>query len=223
MKKKLTILYIDDNSTIRKKAVEYLSRRYQSVLEAKDGQEAWDIYKDMHPDIIFTDIKMPNLNGLELINLIRKENKTIPIIIISAFIETTYLLSAVELQLIKYMVKPVTSEKMKEALTLAEEALQEHKKENIFRLCEHTTYDIFNKKVIINNEEIKLSHNEMTLLELLIENNHRVVHYEEIERAIWSYEGMSMDALRYLVRALRKKLQGDFIENISGVGYRITH
>jgi DNA-binding response OmpR family regulator len=223
MKKKLTILYIDDNSTIRKKAVEYLSRRYQSVLEAKDGQEAWDIYKDMHPDIIFTDIKMPNLNGLELINLIRKENKTIPIIIISAFIETTYLLSAVELQLIKYMVKPVTSEKMKEALTLAEEALQEHKKENIFRLCEHTTYDIFNKKVIINNEEIKLSHNEMTLLELLIENNHRVVHYEEIERAIWSYEGMSMDALRYLVRALRKKLQGNFVENISGVGYRITH
>jgi DNA-binding response OmpR family regulator len=214
MKKKLTILYIDDNSTIRKKAVEYLSRRYQSVLEAKDGQEAWAIYKDMHPDIIFTDIKMPNLNGLELINLIRKENKTIPIIIISAFIETTYLLSAVELQLIKYMVKPVTSEKMKEALTLAEEALQEHKKENIFRLCEHTTYDIFNKKVIINNEEIKLSHNEMTLLELLIENNHRVVHYEEIERAIWSYEGMSMDALRYLVRALRKKLQGNFVENI---------
>jgi DNA-binding response OmpR family regulator len=223
MKKKLTILYIDDNSTIRKKAVEYLSRRYQSVLEAKDGQEAWAIYKDMHPDIIFTDIQMPNLNGLEFVKLIRKENKTTPIIIISAFIETTYLLSAVELQLIKYMVKPVTSEKMKEALTLAEEALQEHKKENIFRLCEHTTYDIFNKKVIINNEEIKLSHNEMTLLELLIENNHRVVHYEEIERAIWSYEGMSMDALRYLVRALRKKLQGNFVENISGVGYRITH
>jgi DNA-binding response OmpR family regulator len=223
MKKKLTILYIDDNSTIRKKAVEYLSRRYQSVLEAKDGQEAWAIYKDMHPDIIFTDIQMPNLNGLEFVKLIRKENKTTPIIIISAFIETTYLLSAVELQLIKYMVKPVTSEKMKEALTLAEEALQEHKKESIFKLCERTTYDIFNKKVIINNEEIKLSHNEMTLLELLIENSHRVVHYEEIERAIWSYEGMSMDALRYLVRALRKKLQGNFVENISGVGYRITH
>ena len=223
MKKNLTILFIEDISFIRKKAVEYLSRKYKTVLSAKDGVEGWEIYKKSKPDIIITDIEMPKINGLELIKKIRKDNKTIPIIISSSYTKTDYFLQAVELRLIKYIVKPVTSEKMKEALALAEASLLEQNKESIYRLSTTTTYDIFNKRVVIDGTEVNLSHNETLLLELLIENSHRVVHYEEIESAIWSYEGMSMDALRYLVRAVRKKLKGDFIENISGVGYRVAH
>ncbi len=67
---------------------------------------------------------------------------------------------------------------------------------------------------------IKLTKNELSLLDLLAKNHQRAVTYQEIENLIWSGDGMSIDALRSLVRSLRKKLQGDFIENVSGIGYR---
>ena len=221
MKKNLTLLYVEDEHLIRKQAVEYLSRIYETVLEASNGEEALAIYKKHQPHIIISDIKMPKMNGLEMAKAIRQEDKKIPIIITTAYTQNEYLLIAVELQLIKYMVKPITSKKLEEALVLAHEYIEEKKKESVVSLSHTTYYDILNKTLIIENIIIKLTHNEMLLLDLLTKNHQRVITYEEIESEIWAYEGMSMDSLRSLVRSLRKKLQGDFVENISGVGYRV--
>ena len=68
---------------------------------------------------------------------------------------------------------------------------------------------------------MKLTKNELLFLDLLAFNTSRVVTYEEIESQVWPYEGMSSDAIRSLVRALRKKLPDDALENISGVGYKL--
>jgi len=213
----LSILYVEDEAMIRQNAVEYLSRHFKKVLEAEDGFEAIKVYHDNKPDIIISDIKMPRMNGLEMARKIRQEDKTTPIIIATAHTETDYLLKAVELQLIKYIVKPITSAKLAVALSLAHEHLSQS---NIMRITKGTLYDTLNKVLIIDKRIIKLTKNELLLLDLLIKNHQRTVTYQEIENLIWTDKGMSIDALRSLVRGLRKKLQGDFIENVSGFGYR---
>ncbi len=210
----LSILYVEDEDLIRQNAVEYLDRLCAKVLEARDGYEALQIYTDQKPDIIITDIKMPRLNGLELAKKIRRLDKTTPVIIATAHTETTYLLQAVELQLIKYIVKPVTAAKLKEALTMA---MDSH---SVLMIDPNTRYDTFNKSLLIGDEHIKLTKNENLLLDLLVKNHQRAVTYKEIENLIWLDSGMSIDALRSLVCAVRKKMQGNFIENISGIGYR---
>ena len=220
MKKNLTILYVEDESLVRQQAVEYLSRRYTKILEAKNGLEALEIYRTHKPDIIISDIKMPKMNGLEMARVIRQEKSKIPIIIATAFTQTDFLLDALALQLIKYIVKPITAKDLEEALSLAQEHL-EKKETNIIEITPHTIYDTLNRRVFIDKESIKLTHNELLLLDLLAKHHQRVVVYEEIEALIWAYEGMSMDALRSLVRPLRKKLQGNYIENVSGIGYRL--
>ncbi len=219
--KNLTILYVEDEEMIRQNAVEYLSRICDNVLEAKDGLEALEVYRKNRPNIIISDIKMPKMNGLNMAKEIRKEDKETPVIIATAHTETNYLLQAVELQLIKYIVKPITSAKLQKALSLSLDYLNE-KESNVVNINEVTLYDILNKSLFINNNIVKLTKNEQLLLHLLATNRQRVVNYEEIENTIWAYEGMSMDALRSLVRVLRKKLEGDFVENISGIGYRLT-
>lgn len=221
MKKNITILYIEDEELIRKQAVEYLSLIYSTVLEAKDGEEALKIYHDTKPDIIISDIEMPIMNGLEMAKAIRKLDKKIPIIITTAHTQSEYLLEALQLQLIKYIVKPVTTEKLKSALTIAYEYIEEEKIESIIKFSKTKFYDSLNKTLIIDNSVVKLSYNSILLIDLLIQNYQRVVTYEEIESTIWAYEGMSKDALRTLVRTLRIKLEGDFIENVSGYGYKI--
>jgi len=218
--KNLTLLYVEDEPLIRQNAVEYLSRICNNVLEAKDGIEALDIYRERQPDIIISDIKMPKVNGLEMAEVIRRTDKNTPIIIATAHTETHYLLKAVELQLIKYIVKPITSLKLTEALNMAYHCLEESQN-NILTIDKNRLYDKLNKTLIIDEEIVKLTKNEQYLLELFAKHHQRAITYQEIESYIWSNEGMSMDALRSLVRALRKKLGGNYIDNVSGIGYRI--
>jgi len=219
--KPLTILYVEDEPLIRENAVEYLSRYCKKVLQAKDGEDAYNIYQVHSPDLIISDIKMPKLNGLDFSAKVREVDKATPIILATAHTETKYLLRAVELQLIKYIVKPITSENLQEALAMACDAL-ETDYTHIIKIDETTEYDTLNQTLIQNNAPVKLTHNELLFFDFLIKNRQRAITYAEIESLIWAYEGMSMDALRSLVRGLRKKLAGECIENVSGVGYRLS-
>jgi YesN/AraC family two-component response regulator len=149
--KNLTILYVEDEEMIRQNAVEYLSRICGNVLEAENGIEALEVYKKHQPDIIISDIKMPKMNGLELAERIRKEDKETPIIIATAHTQTDYLLKAVELQLVKYIVKPINSTKLKEALQMALNS-SENPVETLVILDEKRQYDTLNKSLFIKNK-----------------------------------------------------------------------
>ena len=214
----LTLLYVEDDEIIRQNAVEYLSNYFKEVFQAKDGLEGFEIYKQKKPDIIMSDIEMPRLNGLDMAKKIRKTDNSTPIILATAFTDTNYMLQAVELQLIKYIVKPINSKKLKEALTTLGEHLHLN---SILTLDDEKYYDSLNKCFIINKIMVKLTNKELKLFDLLAKNHHRVVNYEEIENHIYYDSYLSMDALRSLVRTLRIKLQGEYIENISGFGYRL--
>ncbi|HHD79930.1 MAG TPA: response regulator transcription factor [Epsilonproteobacteria bacterium] len=215
----LTLLYVEDDDIIRQNAVEYLSESFKEVFQAIDGQEALELYEMHKPDIIMSDIEMPRLSGLEMAKKIRKQDKTIPIIITTAFTDTEYMLQAIELQLIKYIVKPINTKKLSNALNLLMEHLNMN---NIVTVDKKKYYDTLNKCFMVNNNIVTLTKKELQLLDLLAKNHHRVVTYEEIESHIWYDDYMSMDALRALVRTLRKKLQGEYIDNVSGFGYRLN-
>ncbi len=205
---------------VRKSAVEYLSRVCKEVLEAKDGKEAIGIWREYKPDIIITDISMPRLNGIDMASYIRAQDKDVQIIIATAHSNTDYLLQAVELQLVKYIIKPITKEKLIGALEKSMELMDDKSKFNL-ALSPTCLYNAYERVIYENNKEIKLTKNETLFLDLLAHHHTRVVKYEEIESAIWAYEGMSQDAIRSLVRGIRKKVPENCIENVSGSGYKL--
>jgi len=220
MLKNFTILYVEDDEVVRKNALEYLRRIAKEVIQAKDGKEAIGLWKKHTPDIIITDINMPHLNGLDMASYIRAHDKNVQIIIATAHSDTEYLLRAVELQLVKYIVKPITKEKLNQALTQSIELIEDKSKFNL-HLSQECMYNAYEKVIYQNHHEIKLTKNELLFLDLLAHHHPRVVVYDEIESAIWAYEGMSQDAIRSLVRGIRKKVPKDSIENISGIGYKL--
>ena len=215
-----TLLYVEDEDSVRKSAVEYLSRITAKVIEAKNGKEAIALWKKYKPDIIITDINMPRLNGLDMASYIRSHDKDVQIIVATAHSDTEYLLQAVELQLVKYIIKPITKEKLINALEMSIKLISDKSKFNL-KLSKTSSYNAYEKVIINNNKEIKLTKNELLFLDLLAHHYTRVVTYEEIEDAIWAYEGMSQDAIRSLVRGIRKKVPEETIENVSGIGYRL--
>ena len=216
--KNLKILYIDDEDFIRENAVEYLSFYCDNVYEANDGITGLEAYKEYKPDIIITDIKMPKLNGIEMVKIIRENDKKTKIILATAFLETSYLLEAVELGLVKYLVKPITAHKLLPVLRTCTEEVGD---KSIFEIENGFVFDIFNKTLFFEKEQISLTKKELLFLELLVKNHKRAVKYDELNNYIWEGE-MSEDAMRSVVKELRKKISKQAIKNISGIGYQVN-
>ncbi len=164
---------------------------------------------------------MPKLNGLEFVKEIRKTDKKTQIILVTAFCTKEYLLEAIELGLVKYLVKPVEENSLKEALNLCLEAICEDNS-NLIEISKDIIFDSFNKNLKIDDELIKLRAKEILFLELLIKNKNRVVSYEEIESYVWHDSVMTKDALKTLVKNIKSKLPKDIIENLASVGYKIA-
>ncbi|PLX66652.1 MAG: response regulator [Denitrovibrio sp.] len=81
----LTVLYVEDDEITREMACRMLSKFFKTVLPASNGREGMDIFHVNLPDIIITDLSMPEMSGFEMIELIRKENKDIPIVVTTAY------------------------------------------------------------------------------------------------------------------------------------------
>jgi len=212
-----TVLYAEDDEGVRKNVSEMLSLLFKEVYVAKDGMEAYDIFAESFPDIIITDVQMPFLSGIELAKKIRKEDKEIPIMMISAHTEVDYMLDAIELSLIRYIVKPITQTKLFEAL---EKFLETKNSIGLVELVEDWVYDSDNKMILHIDIEYELSKKESKLLELLL-NRKSVLTYEEIESELWRDEYMSLNALRLMMKNFRKKLPPGYLKNIQSIGYKL--
>jgi len=211
------VLYAEDDAGVRKNVAEMLQLIFKEVYVAADGKEAYKLFEDYLPDIVITDIQMPYLSGIDLAKKIRKRDENTQILIISAHTEIDYMLEAVELSLIRYIVKPITETKLFEAL---ERFLEIQKSSGIIDLAYEWVYDSANKIIKNNSIEYELTKKESSLLELLLSKK-SVLTYEEIEMELWPDEYMSLNALRLLMKNFRKKLPKDYLKNIQGVGYKL--
>ena len=218
--KNIKVLYVEDDEVARENGIEYLENFFGQIYEASDAIIALQLYEKYQPDIIITDIQMPKLNGLEFVKRIRQKDKKIQIIIITAFCDKDYLLSAIELGLVKYLVKPVREKEFEEALFLCVDSL-ENNQSNIIQLDSNTSFDIFNKNLVVNSEIVKLRTKELAFLELLLKNKNRYVSYSQIENFVWDDGVMTKDALKTLVKNLKTKIPKNLIMNLTNSGYKI--
>jgi len=119
----IVLLYVEDDRDIAEEIEAFLSRVVSKVVYAQDGEEAYSLYKKEKIDMLLTDIQMPKMNGLELISKIRKQDRSIPILITTAYNDTAFLLESINLGVDGYLLKPLDLEIMKEKIVKAAEPL----------------------------------------------------------------------------------------------------
>lgn len=113
MKKlKITVLYAEDDPVIREKFTKILQKKFETLLVAENGKEGYELYQALKPDLILSDIKMPKMNGLEMIEKIKKTDKSAKAIIMSAFSEPEYFLKAIDIGVQSYLIKPVKTKRL---------------------------------------------------------------------------------------------------------------
>jgi YesN/AraC family two-component response regulator len=106
----LTILYVEDNQETQRLVARLLTTMVKEVYLASDGQEGLEVYKDKTPDIVLTDINMPNMNGLEMSSEIRNLNQAQTIAVFTAFNDPDYMQEASRLGIGTYLLKPFERE-----------------------------------------------------------------------------------------------------------------
>lgn len=107
--KKLTVLYVEDDADTREQFSEFLYRPVGTLITAANGAEGLEKFVTHQPDIIVTDILMPHMDGLTMSYEIRSLAPNVPIIVITAFEQTDYLMRAINIGIDKYVTKPVNS------------------------------------------------------------------------------------------------------------------
>ena len=114
--KQITVLYAEDEKEAREGFAKTLERYTKEQYIASDGEDAIRLYRQYHPDIVITDINMPNKNGIELAKEILEINPEQIIMFITAHTESKYTLRALEMQVEAYLIKPINKNKFKEKL-----------------------------------------------------------------------------------------------------------
>lgn len=107
---KFTILYVEDEETTQELIKEILESSCKEVFVASDGKEGLALYKEKNPDIVLSDIAMPNMNGLEMSEAIKRLNPSQPIALFTAFSESSFLKKAAEIGIATYILKPLDEE-----------------------------------------------------------------------------------------------------------------
>lgn len=214
-----SILFIEDDTITRTHISDILQMLFGKVILASDGAEAYKLYMERSPDIILTDIKMPNMDGLILIKNIRKNDYDTPIILLTGFVEQELMVQATNLSIDGYLSKPIELEKL--AYTLCK-ALQRTQQElRLIQLGKELFYNFSTKELYCNGNIVELGSKEQTLLQLMINNRHRTVAKEEIGRMLWPRDPICDSAIKNIIRRVRKKLGADIIISVRAIGYRL--
>ena len=116
--KTLTVLVVEDDPCAREEMAFFLRRRVGTLVTAEDGLQGLEAFRQHQPAIVVTDIQMPHLDGLSMIEAIRLEWPSTPVIVSTAFDLTSYLLRAIELGVDRFVLKPIQAEPLERALTV---------------------------------------------------------------------------------------------------------
>ena len=219
------ILVVDDEPQITRVLRTSLSSQGYDIRVANDGETALEIMKDWTPDLVVTDLSMPNMDGLELCRRLRVASQ-VPIIVLSVRGEERTKVQALDAGADDYVTKPFGIE---ELLARVRAALRRVPAENgQASLIEAGDFriDLAAHKVVVRGREVHLTPKEFDLLVYLARHAGRVVTHRALLGAIWG--GQSTEQVEYVrvfVGQLRKKLEPEasspqYIITEPWVGYR---
>ena len=235
--KDISILFVEDDKGISKKMELLLYEIFSKIEVAFDGNEALEKYYNFYkanneyPDLIITDIRMPNMDGIELIKHIYKENPNQKIIVLSAHNESEYLMELVNLGIYRFILKPMDYDNFFEIIfKISKEIYMEKykvsdKKEIFLKLNDSLIWNKELKQLYLDDKLLKLTKKEFLLVELLVKIPEKIFVNEEIISYIWKDEFDSnpdISNLKNLISRLRSKIPALKIENIYGFGYKIV-
>ena len=203
------------------------------MVLAKDGAEGILLIKENYEkndnfDLVLTDLNMPNLSGIQMIDEILKLIPNQRFIIVSAHKNEEDLLKLINLRVCGYFVKPLNIDNMMEMLQKAKEEVlkdkqpKEVKNKALISLNNSYTFDLSANKLYCKNIIVKLSKKESEILDVLIQNLGEIISVDKFKEIVWDDITINDSSFRTVMKRLKDKIKDDdFIISHKGYGYII--
>ena len=220
----LTILVIDDEPPIRKLLRMGLSTQGYLILDASNGKTALEQLAKK-PDLVILDLGLPDIQGLELLRLIRARMESVPVVVLSSRGDEAGKVAALDLGADDYITKPFGMDELLARIRAAlRHQLQVQGERPVFRSGE-LSVDLVRRLVKVGERDVKLSPKEYDLLRVLVQHAGKVLTHKFLLRELWD-ELTDAQYLRVYVRQLRQKIEGDaerphYVLTETGIGYRL--
>ncbi|QOP46571.1 response regulator transcription factor [Sulfurimonas paralvinellae] len=213
----MKILLLEDDTALANILVDFLEDEYE-VVQTYSMKKALQLAEDDKFDLYIFDINVPDGDGISLLRELRDFSDETPAIFITAFHDVKYLKSAFESGANDFIKKPFDLEELAQRI----ENIKRHfGLESLIELDDGIVFDTKTHMLKIADETVKLTHKESECLHYFYKNRHRVVSSDELLQNFWEYEDMpSDDAIRTIVKNLRKHIGKEHIVNIRGEGYK---
>lgn len=220
----IKVLVIDDEPPIRKLLRMGLTTQGYETLEAPNGKVALELLAQ-NPALIILDLGLPDIQGHELLRMIRGRNDSVPIVVLSSRGDETGKVQALDLGADDYVTKPFGMEELLARLRAAlRHQLQAHGERPVFHSGD-LSVDLVRRIVKVADKEVKLSPKEYELLRVLVQHAGKVLTHRFLLKELWD-EMTDAQYLRVYVRQLRQKIEADperpqFVLTETGIGYRL--
>ncbi|MBS4003879.1 MAG: response regulator transcription factor [Afipia sp.] len=220
----LKILVVDDEPPIRKLLRMGLSTQGYDILDAPNGKTALELL-DNKPDLVILDLGLPDIQGHDLLRMIRARNESVPIVVLSSRGDEAGKVQALDLGADDYVTKPFGMDELLARIRAAlRHQLQVHGERPVFRTGD-LSVDLVRRIVKVGDRDIKLSPKEYDLLRVLVQHAGKVLTHKFLLHELWD-ELTDAQYLRVYVRQLRQKIEGDaerpqYVLTETGIGYRL--
>jgi len=225
-----SILIVEDDRDLVKLIKINLEDQGFNIYTAGNGVEALQLFNEKNPSLIILDIMLPKLNGFEVCKRIRKENRKIPILMLTAKTEEEDTIHGLELGADDYMTKPFSVKELIARVKAIFRRIQVDLEQNgtLPELLEYDNLKIYpnKRRITLSGKTIDLTSKEYDLLLLFSSNPGKAYSREQLLNQVWGYryEGYSHTVNSHINR-LRSKIEDDpsnpyFIKTVWGVGYR---
>jgi DNA-binding response regulator trcR len=218
----MRILVVEDEKNLNDIIVKKLKLEKYGVDSCFDGKEALDYIFSTDYDAVILDIMLPKLDGFEVLKKIRSQEIKTPVLLLTARDGIDDRVKGLDYGADDYLVKPFAFDELLARIRVMLRRTSNNVN-NVFTIAD-LIVDCDSQTVTRNNNTIKLSAREFTILEYMIRNKEKVLTRDKIEQHIWNYdyEG-GTNVIDVYVRYLRKKIDDDYtpklIHTIRGVGY----
>ena len=213
----MRVLIIEDDVQLNLAISEFFKIKTFETLSVRDGLKAIEYIDNHYFDLYIIDINIPDINGLDLLQYIRKIDIDTPIIIITASLEIQNLSTAFENGCNEYIKKPFH---LKE-LDIRINKLLSLDQPTTIRVIDELYYDFNTEEFLYKNQPIPLRWKKKRLCAILMKNANSIVSNEMIYDYVWEGEVKESYPLRQLLVELRKKLPFDIIQTKIREGYMI--
>jgi len=220
----LKILVVDDEPPIRKLLRMGLGTQGYQILEAPNGKAALELLTQ-NPNLIILDLGLPDIQGMELLRMIRGRNEGVPIVVLSSRGDEVGKVQALDLGADDYVTKPFGMDELLARMRAAlRHQLQVHGERPVFRSGD-LSVDLVRRIVKVGDKEVKLSPKEYELLRVLVQHAGKVLTHKFLLGELWD-DLTDAQYLRVYVRQLRQKIEADperphYILTETGIGYRL--